>query len=765
MAKAARLLMVDDEENVAVTLRAVLEREGYLVWTAASASEVDALVDQQEFDAAIVDLKLGDDDGIDVLKRLRTRQPDCVAIMLTGYASVESAIAAIRQGAYDYLTKPTDLDQLKMTVLGAVERSAISRALRERERKSGSKKTGTLAQELQHSLEQVTVEGVLVRDITGKSVYANDSAANILGHPSPQALLDASTTELLAKVDLLDEAGKPFPTAGLPWGMALKGMQSPSVVLRLRVRATGEERAAMVKTAPVFDERGRVQFEISSFTDITERVRAVVGLRLLAETGELLASSLEHDVTLQRVLGLVVPALADWCSISLMDGEGQVARLVVHHADPAKTEVLQEFLRRLAAQTDNGRQGVLQLLHTDQLQIYPDVSSTQLEAFSHSPEDLSLLQEVGLKSMMVLPLEVEGRTLGSLTLVAVKPGRRYDAQDLVLAQELARRCALAVETGRLHAAEQAAREQAEAAQHRLAAQYEISQVLMQAPSFETAAPGLLQAVGENLGWDFGSLWLMEPRTGLLRCSHLWHPPSVTADEFEAVTRQTAFRPKEGFPGRVWADGGPAWISDILQESALVRRDAAVQAGFQTAIFFPIQSEGKTLGIMEFFSRQRRAYSEDLLQAMVVAGNHIGQFIERKQVEALVLQLSTPVLQIRERLLLLPIIGVIDAERARHLTDRLLSAIRENRAKVVVIDVTGVALMDSYIANHLLRAMEAARLLGTTVIITGISPDVTQALLRLGLDLTRLNTVGDLQSGIEEAERLMADNPQARSKIV
>jgi rsbT co-antagonist protein RsbR len=126
---------------------------------------------------------------------------------------------------------------------------------------------------------------------------------------------------------------------------------------------------------------------------------------------------------------------------------------------------------------------------------------------------------------------------------------------------------------------------------------------------------------------------------------------------------------------------------------------------------------------------------------------------RQQQEA-IRELSTPVLQVRERLLILPIIGVIDPQRARQLTEQLLRAIRTNRAKVVVIDITGVAAMDVTVANHLVQTVEASRLLGATVIVTGLSPEIAQTLVTIGVDLGKMNTVGDLQGGIEQAERLL-----------
>jgi len=126
---------------------------------------------------------------------------------------------------------------------------------------------------------------------------------------------------------------------------------------------------------------------------------------------------------------------------------------------------------------------------------------------------------------------------------------------------------------------------------------------------------------------------------------------------------------------------------------------------------------------------------------------------REQQEAIRV-LSTPVLQVRERLLILPIIGEIDSQRSRQLTEQLLRGIRTNRAKVVVIDITGVPLMDATVANHLVQTVEATRLLGAMVIITGLSPEIAQTLVTLGVDLSKMNTVGDLQGGIEEAERLL-----------
>ncbi len=145
-------------------------------------------------------------------------------------------------------------------------------------------------------------------------------------------------------------------------------------------------------------------------------------------------------------------------------------------------------------------------------------------------------------------------------------------------------------------------------------------------------------------------------------------------------------------------------------------------------------------------------------------------IIRQQQEA-IRELSTPVLQVRERLLILPIIGVIDSQRARQVTEQLLRGIRSNRAKVVVIDITGVPAVDATVANHLVQTVDASRLMGASVIVTGLSSEIAQTLVTIGVDLGKINAVGDLQGGIEEAERLLGykviitESPLAEQKQV
>ncbi len=130
--------------------------------------------------------------------------------------------------------------------------------------------------------------------------------------------------------------------------------------------------------------------------------------------------------------------------------------------------------------------------------------------------------------------------------------------------------------------------------------------------------------------------------------------------------------------------------------------------------------------------------------------------------AAIRELSTPVLRLRSRLLLMPIIGVVDTQRARQFTEALLRAIRSERARAVVLDITGVAAVDSKVAQHLIQTISAARLMGATAIVTGLSPDVAQSLVTLGLDLSLLQAFNDLEGGIEAAEHLLAAPASGRA---
>ena len=210
---------------------------------------------------------------------------------------------------------------------------------------------------------------------------------------------------------------------------------------------------------------------------------------------------------------------------------------------------------------------------------------------------------------------------------------------------------------------------------------------------------------------------------------------------------------------VGGDYGKAYVEQRVKLGALYSRAGVDVRVFLGAFNQMMQSIARR--ITELFSKDASTALQHFASVNKIGFMDIGIIVdvliaERERTiraqEKAILELSTPALQIRERLLMLPIIGLLDSMRAKQLTDGLLHSIRATRAKVVVMDITGVPAVDTKVANHLIQTVTAARLMGARVIVTGLSSEVAQSLVALGVDLSKVNTVGDLQGGMEEAER-------------
>lgn len=140
---------------------------------------------------------------------------------------------------------------------------------------------------------------------------------------------------------------------------------------------------------------------------------------------------------------------------------------------------------------------------------------------------------------------------------------------------------------------------------------------------------------------------------------------------------------------------------------------------------------------------------------------IRDITERKQAMELIaqqshslLELSTPVINLLDGILLLPLIGVVDTLRAQQIMENLLQAIVANESRVALLDITGVPIIDTQVAQHLMKTVAAARMLGAEVILTGIRPESAQILVTLGIDMRTIRTLGSLQAGIREGFRLI-----------
>jgi PAS domain S-box-containing protein len=177
--------------------------------------------------------------------------------------------------------------------------------------------------------------------------------------------------------------------------------------------------------------------------------------------------------------------------------------------------------------------------------------------------------------------------------------------------------------------ETTARKVAEARQQ---AQHAVTRVLSDAATLAEAAPRMLQAMCEALGWELGAIWQIDETGGLIRCLEVWCRPEVLASEFIRVTRESALPAGVGLPGRVWSTGAPAWIPDVVVDENFPRAPTAAIEGLHGAFGFPVVLRGRPLGVMEFFSHEIREPDDDLLRMMAAIGAQVGQFIDRKRAE-------------------------------------------------------------------------------------------------------------------------------------
>ncbi|HEX2778731.1 MAG TPA: GAF domain-containing protein, partial [Gemmatimonadaceae bacterium] len=202
--------------------------------------------------------------------------------------------------------------------------------------------------------------------------------------------------------------------------------------------------------------------------DVTEQKRAEETLHYLSRVGDILGSSLDYERTVQSVAELVVPKLADWCGVDLLDARGQLVRLAVAHVDPAKVAFAHDLQKRYPPNLDLPY-GIGQVLRTGVAEIYPDIPDEMLVAGAVDEEHLRISRELGLASAIIVPLSANGRVLGAMTLVSAESKRRYGDAELALAGEIARRAALAIDNARLYRASLETREQLEEGREELQA--------------------------------------------------------------------------------------------------------------------------------------------------------------------------------------------------------------------------------------------------------------------------------------------------------
>jgi PAS domain S-box-containing protein len=238
---------------------------------------------------------------------------------------------------------------------------------------------------------------------------------------------------------------------------------------------------------------------------------------------------------------------------------------------------------------------------------------------------------INVQSCLAAPLFWHGRVVGLIALYATKT-EAFDAADQKLLQNVA--MALSAPIALVEQLQSLQMEvlDRKRAQRRLAAQYKVTQILAEAPSFPDVAVQIIETIAEQLEWEVALVWCVDGQANVLHCSWTWHAPTISVSDFLAASRAQAISPGVGIPGRVWKNREPCWIANVLQDGNFPRLTVAAKAGLFGAFAFPIRGRSEIFGVIEFFSREIQPPDEDLLQAMNAIGAQIGQFIDRRRAE-------------------------------------------------------------------------------------------------------------------------------------
>jgi serine phosphatase RsbU (regulator of sigma subunit)/PAS domain-containing protein len=270
---------------------------------------------------------------------------------------------------------------------------------------------------------------VTVQQPDGNLVYVNQAAAEILGCASPDEVLATPMHQILDRFVALDERGAPFDFAALPGRRALAGDDDPQpVLLQTVTKASGAERWMLTKATPVRDEHGGVALAVNIIEDVTDARRAERQQRFLSAASKLVSSSLDIELTLDKVAWAAVPEIADWCAVDMPDGRGGLRRAAVAAGEGGRDAV----------------DGAIEALRLD-----PDDPAHPLRC---GRSLLTADAVPGMRSVMVVPMTAGDRVTGVITLGTSHSARRLGDEELALAEELGRRAGIAVENARLHEA-------------------------------------------------------------------------------------------------------------------------------------------------------------------------------------------------------------------------------------------------------------------------------------------------------------------------
>ncbi|HEX8456581.1 MAG TPA: PAS domain S-box protein [Pyrinomonadaceae bacterium] len=378
------------------------------------------------------------------------------------------------------------------------------------------------------------------------------------------------------------------------------------------------------QSSVILEDTGRPVGMRGVTMDITERMRQEANEHFLAEASTALSSSLEYETTLATVARLAVPQFADWCAVDMADEAGTLRRLVAAHVDPAKIEWAHEMYERYPPDPSEP-QGLYQVLRTGQSEFYPDIPDELLVAGARDEKHLEIMQQVGFRSAMLVPLKVRERVLGVITFVNTESSRHHTREDLARAEDLARRAALAVENARLYRAERQTREAAERTSDRLARLQAVSTALSQALTPQQVATAVIEQGISSLNAHAGVVVLLDDAGAELEVvTTVGFPPAVIEGwkRFALDAHvPLADAVRERLPVLVES------FHDYNERYPMLGPLASV-TGSSALVALPLTVKGRTSGAMGLSFPRVQSFNEEDRAFMLALAQQCAQALER-----------------------------------------------------------------------------------------------------------------------------------------
>ncbi|MFL5355612.1 ATP-binding protein [Archangium sp.] len=303
---------------------------------------------------------------------------------------------------------------------------------------------------LETILQQLPVAVHIVEAPSGRNLYFNTQAERHLGHP----MLESTCVRDYAQYRAIHPDGTRFAADEYPIARVLATGEAQPQEELLYDRPDGSVRVFLINAGPIHDAQGELRAVVASFTDVTELKRAEQHQAFLASVSETLASSLDYESTLSHVVQRAVPDLGDGCALDMLEPDGTLRRLAVAHVDPVRKEVSRELALHHPLRLDDPV-GPGAVIRTGRTELVAELTDEMLVQFASDPRHLELLRGTGVTTSLIVPLHARDRTFGALSLFCCRGGnprahQRYGREEQLLAEDLARRAALAVDNARLY---------------------------------------------------------------------------------------------------------------------------------------------------------------------------------------------------------------------------------------------------------------------------------------------------------------------------